>query len=111
MYFLSDKRLKESVNERRSELKLMGIDENGELTEDASVYHFTLNTETSMQKYIDSIRSMYQEISDMNVGKRVIVNNTFLTGFTSPVDIEEKEREFITTVAEQLDFEMSDTFF
>lgn len=111
MYFLSDKRLKESVNERRSELKLMGIDENGELTEDASVYHFTLNTETSMQKYIDSIRSMYQEISDMNVGKRVIVNNTFLTCFTSPVDIEEKEREFITTVAEQLDFEMSDTFF
>lgn len=31
-------------------------------------------------------------------------------GFTSPVDIDEDEKEFITAVAEQLECELSDSF-
>ena len=45
---------------------------------------------------------MYQEISDMNVGSRSVTANIFFAGFTSPVDIDEDEKEFITAVAEQL---------
>mgnify|MGYP001266094318 FL=1 len=62
MYFLSVKKVKEATTEKVSELKLMGIDENGKLVDEASVYPFVLNSETTMLQYIDTIRSMYQEI-------------------------------------------------
>lgn len=111
MHFLSEKRVHEAVKEHCSELKLLGIDENGRLTEEAVVCPFVLNTEITMKEYITSIRNMYQEISDMNVGSRAVTANTFFAGFTSPVDIDEHEKEYITAVAEQLECKLSDSFF
>lgn len=111
MHFLSDKKVKEATVNNVSDLKLMGIDENGKLSEEASVYPFKLNTQTSMRQFLDTIRSMYQEIAGMNVGKRTDVNNAFFAGFTSPVDIDDEERKFITEVAEQLEIGLPDDFF
>lgn len=111
MHFLTEKRVSETANEYRSELKLLGIDETGRLTEEAVVCPFVLNAEISMKEYITSIKTMYQEISDMNVGGRSVTANTFFAGFTSPVDIDEDEKEFITAAAEQLECELSDSFF
>ena len=111
MHFLSEKRVSETVNEHRSELKLLGIDKDGRLSEEVSVYPFVLNSEITMKEYITSIKTMYQEISGMDVGSRATVANTFFAGFTSPVDITEDEKEFITTVAKQLEYELSDSFF
>lgn len=111
MHFLSDKKIKETTVHNVSKLKLMGIDENGKLSEEAFVYSFELNTQTTMYQFFDTIQSIYQEIAGMNVGKRTAVNNAFFAGFTSPVDIDEEEREFITTVAEQMKLELSDDFF
>ncbi len=54
---------------------------------------------------------MYQEISDMNVGSRSVTANIFFAGFTSPVDVDEDEKEFITAAAEQLGCKLSDSFF
>lgn len=111
MHFLSDQKVKEVKNDRVSELKLMGIDENGTLSDEASICAFVLNTQTTMRHYLDTIRSMYQEIAGMNVGKRMTVNNAFVAGLTRPVDIDEEEREFITTVAKQLEMDLPDDFF
>ena len=111
MHFLSEKRVSENVNEHRSELKLLGIDQDGRLSEAAAVYPFILNTEITMKEYITSIKTMYQEISSMDVGSRAAVANTFFAGFTSPVDIDKDEKEFITAVAEQLECELPDSFF
>ena len=111
MHFLTEKRVSETANEYRSELKLLGIDETGRLTEEAVVCPFVLNAEITMKEYITSIKNMYQEISDMNVGGRSVTANTFFAGFTSPVDIDEDEKEFITAVAEQLERKLSDSFF
>ena len=111
MYFLSDKKVKETTVNNVSDLKLMGVDEHGKLSEEASVYPFRLNTQTSMHQFLDTIRSMYQEIAGMNVGKRTTVNNAFFAGFTSPVDIDDEERKFITEVAEQLELGLPDDFF
>ena len=111
MYFLSEKRVSETVNEYYSKLKLLGIDQNGRLSEDATVYPFILNTEITMKKYITSIKDMYQEISYMNVGSRSTVVNAFLTGLTNPVDIDGGEKEIIIAVAEQLECELPDSFF
>ena len=60
------------------ELKLLGIDETGRLTEEAVVCPFVLNAEITMKEYITSIKNMYQEISDMNVGSRSVTANIFL---------------------------------
>lgn len=111
MYFLSAKKIDETVGANRPELKLLGIDKSGRLSEKASVYPFALNSEITMQEYIDSIKNMYQEIAGMNVGSRTPVGNAILAGFTSPVDIDEKERDFLTAVAEQLECQLPDSFF
>lgn len=96
---------------RRNPKVAEAIDENGRLTEEAVVCPFVLNAEITMKEYITSIKNMYQEISDMNVSGRSVTANTFFAGFTSPVDIDKGEKEFITAVAEQLKCELSDSFF
>lgn len=111
MYFLSEQKVKEVKSERTSKLKLMGIEDNGKLSEEAIVSSFVLNTQTTMHQFLETICSLYQEIAGMNVGKRTAVNNTFLTGFISAVDIDDDERKFITEVAEQLELTLPDDFF
>jgi len=109
MYFLSDKRVKAIASERCSGLKLLGIDENGKLSEDASIYQFRPNTNITMEEYMDSIRAMYQEIAGMNVGRRTSISaGPFLY---QPADINEEEKEFITSMAKILELELPEDFF
>jgi len=109
MYFLSDKRVKDIASERRSDLKLLGIDENGKLSEDAFIYQFRPNAKTTVEEYIVSIRTMYQEIAGMNMGKRTFAPSSY--AFCSPIDIDEDERKFITSFAEHLELDLPDDFF
>lgn len=113
MHFLSDKKARGTLSERCSELKLLGIDESGKLSEDASEYPFVLNAEPLMGEYIDSILAMCREIIGMNPGKRCAPEETPFAriDFTKPVDIDEEEREFIATAADQLGMELPDHFF
>ena len=111
MFFLSEKRVKEATSERVSELKLVGIDELGKLSEVASVYPFTINTDTTLSQYLDTIRSMYQEISCMNVGKRMPVNSFHIAGFKTPIEIDENERKYLESMAEYLELDLPDHFF
>ncbi len=110
MYFLSDKKEKETVSEHRSKLKLLGINENGQLSEKAFVSPFVLNSQITMQEYISLIKTMYKEIAEMNVGSRTPVSNALLATFKRPVDIDEKERDFFTAIAKQLELELPDSF-
>lgn len=66
MYFLSEQKVKEVKSERTSKLKLMGIEDNGKLSEEAIVSSFVLNTQTTMHQFLETIRSLYQEIAGMN---------------------------------------------
>ena len=111
MFFLSEKKVKEATSERISDLRLVGIDENGKLSEMASIYPFILNTDTTMSQYLDTIRIMYQEIAGMNVGKRTPINNTFLAGFKSSVEIDDDEQEYIGAVAKHLELDLPENFF
>lgn len=111
MFFLSHKKVKEATNERVSKLKLVGIDERGTLSNEASIYPFVLNTDTTMCQYIDNIRAMYQEIAGMDVGKRVVINNTLFGGLTCPLDIDDEERKYLTAIAKSLELDLPDHFF
>lgn len=113
MYFLSDKKIKDTETEKRSKLKLLGIDQNGKLADEASIYSFVLNTETTTQHYIDTICSMFQEIVRIKVCRRQPTNNNPFSSFNflTPVDIDDDERKLITSIAGHLDLELPDGFF
>lgn len=51
MHFLAAKKIDETVTEHFSKLKLLGIDENGKLSEKVSVYPVRLNSKTTTQEY------------------------------------------------------------
>lgn len=111
MYFLHDKKDKETAIERAPKLKLMGIDKDGNLSDKFSVYPFVLNTENTMNQYIDVIRTMYQEISEMNVGSRDLASNPHFISLERPVEIDKAERNLIAELAKKLELELSDNFF
>lgn len=110
-FFLSHKNEQESADVRASELKLMGIDSAGKLDDAASIYEFALNSETTMEQYIDTIRTMYQEIAGIPVGKRSSFGNSLLAGFNTPVEIEESEQKLLSAIAEQLKIDLPGNFF
>ena len=111
MFFLSEKKVKEVASERVSELKLVGIDEFGKLSEDASIYAFSLNADITMAQYIDTIKGMYQDIAGMNVGTRRSVNSAHLDGFKSPMEIDEDEQKYLESIAKQLQLSLPENFF
>ena len=110
-YFLSYKKEQETVSERCSKLKLLGIDESGQLSEKAFVCPFVFNSKITMQEYISLIKTMYQEIADMNIDSRTPVNSNLFASFIKPVNIDEKERDFLISVAEHLKVDLPDSFF
>lgn len=111
MHFLSEKKVKEATVERAPELKLLGIDKDGNLSEEASIYPFVLNDQNTTKEYIDAIRGLYEEIKNIKLGMRQDVEFSLVSGFTKPVEIEKEECEYITTIAEQLKIEISNEFF
>lgn len=111
MYFLSDKKIRDTTSKFVSKLKLMGIDEEGNLNNKLSIYPFVLNTSASMSNYLNSIRSLYHEISEINVKKRNEPNDLFTKCFFKPVEIDDEEKNFITAVAEHLELKLSDNFY
>lgn len=110
MYFLSEKKVKDTTTENHSELKLIGIDEHGELCEKAPIQKFIFNTPQNMHQYIETIRSMYHEIANFNVGKRTPTVGYELF-FKSSVEIDDKEREYLSAVAKNFELELPDDFF
>lgn len=111
MYFLYNKKDEETSIDRILKLQLIGIDEDGNLSDEFSIYPFVLNKDKKIDNYIDEIRTLYKEISEINVGKRTAVSGALFNGVTRPVDIDDEERIFITKFAEQFDIKLPDGFF
>lgn len=119
--FLGKTQLDAYKNQNRPELKLLGIDQNGELSENASIYQFALNSTQSMKEYKTQIIQSFHEISEMNVGKReepqykpqFALNMLSGSGsvFSDPVSIKDEDRKLIKAVAEVFDFSISEGFF
>lgn len=110
MHFLTEKRVKENAIANTPKLKIVGIDENGKLSENASIYPFVLNTETNMEHYRNTIKDMYREISQISVGGR---KNQQFNGFnfTKPIEIDADEKKLLSNVADELEIEIPDSFF
>ena len=92
--FLGKTQLDAYKNQNRSDLRLLGIDENGELSENASLYQFALNSTQSMKEYKTQIIQLFHEIA-----------------FSDPVSIKDEDRKLIKAVAEVFDFSIPEGFF
>lgn len=70
-----------------------------------------MNSENTIQKFITSIKNMCQEISEIRIEQREQMSDIWRVKYANPIEIEREEKEFIMTVAKQLNLELSDSFF
>lgn len=110
MYFLAEKRVKENAIANTSKLKILGIDEKGKLSDEASIYSFALNTETTLKQYVESIKDMYTQIAQIPVGKKTTSMFNGLN-FTTSVEIDSNEQKILCDCADELKIELPDSFF
>lgn len=104
-YFLSEKRVAEVKGERHSELKIVGIDQTQHISEEAPIISFVPNTEMTISKYLEKIRTLFDDISARKLEKRIELPERiakYALALNKPVEISEDERKIIYSVAEKL---------
>ena len=111
MHFLYEKKKKEVDVKRKPDLRLMGIAEDGTLSDCASIYDFALNTDISTQEYVDSIVSLYNQIASIHLKKEEMIANNFVLNLMQPVEIDHKKQDYISEMAKQLSVDIHDDFF
>lgn len=119
-HFLSIKSVAELQEARAPKLFLRGINEDGGLCNTVPVHSFKLNSEHSVEDFITKIRKMYQDVSGLHIGKRIIKpDDTSLIGavgmafdsFYPAVEIEDDHKELLTQMAKHFEYELPDDFF
>lgn len=113
-HFLSEKRVAEVKGERHSELKIVGIDQNQHLNNEATIISFVPNTEMTISKYLERIRSLFDDISARKLEKSLEVPGKiakYTLALNKPVEISEDKRKTICSVAEQLNICINEGFF
>ena len=113
-YFLSEKRVAEVKGVRHSALKIVGIDQTQHISDEAPIISFVPNTEMTMSKYLEKIRALFDDISARKLEKRIEFPERiakYALVFNKPVEISEDERKIISSVAEELDINLTEDFF
>lgn len=113
-HFLSEKKVAEVQGARHSELKIVGIDQDKHINDEASIIKFVPNTETTMSKYLEKIRNFYSSISAMKMQKRVDLPETpakLSFSFDKPKEINEESKRIVSSVARKLDISITEDFF
>lgn len=113
-YFLSEKRVAEVKGERHSELKIVGIDQNQRISDVAHIISFVPNTKMTMNKYLEKVRSLFDNISARKLEKHFELSDglsNITLAFKKPVEISESEQKLICSVADQLGISITEDFF
>ena len=113
-YFLSEKRVAEVKGERHSELKIVGIDQNQHISDEAPIISFVPNTEMTISKYLKKIRTLFDDISARKLEKRIKMPEKmakYTLAFNKPVEIGESEQKIICSLADQFDINIAEDFF
>ena len=113
-YFITEKKVDEIKKERFSSLKLLGIDGGNRICDYALYMDFVPCVDCSSTQYVEKIRNLFHEISTIKLEK----SNLSMPGLTvlsasfdKPVEIERKDIDLITRVAEQLGIGLENDFF
>ncbi len=113
-HFLSEKRMAEIKEERHSVLKLVGIDAHHNIDDLVHIVDFVPNVRMQKEQYFDTLSVLFHEVSGINLEKRnERPQNSISFGLSleKPVEINDKEREIIQSVAKTLGIEIDNGFF
>ena len=113
-YFLSEKRVAEVKRERHSELRIVGIDQNQHLNDEAPIIRFVPNNEMTISKYLEKIRSLFDDISARKLEKRIKASTALSSlslSLNQPVEVSEGSQQLIRVVAKQLEIGIPEDFF
>ena len=116
-HFLSLKKINKLKEERKPQLSICGINENNQLTDNALIQTFTLNTDCSIQKYENQIKQIYQEIINLpvykcekTVEKNIITN--LISNICRPVEFDDNsKKELLEKTAKKFNINLPDYFF
>jgi nucleoside 2-deoxyribosyltransferase len=112
-YFLSEKRVAEVKEERHSELKVVGIDQNRHINDEVPIISFVPNVEMTTSKYLEKIRALFDDISARKLESHAEVPG--IMGYSlminNPVKINENEQKYIYSAAKALDISITEDFF
>lgn len=113
-YFLSEKKISEIKDTRHPELKIVGIDSNQHISDEAQIIKFEFNAEITMSEYLDKIQNLYNKISATKIEKSGDLPETLpelSLSMNEPVYICEKDKKIINFVAQKLDISIVEDFF
>ena len=113
-YFLSEKRVAEVKGKRHSELKIVGIGQTQHISDVAPIISFIPNTDMTISKYLEKIRTLYADISARNLEKRIEMPEKiakYALAFNKPVEIDEGNRKIICSMADHLGINITEDFF
>lgn len=110
-YFLNVGKTNQLVKPCYSELKLLGINKEGKLSNEIEQQEFVFDTRTTMTNYYNDICSEIKAIANMDVGSSIKTNNSIYNSFVNPVAISIGEEKDIVKIAEQLKIKLADNFF
>ena len=113
-HFLSEKRVAEVKGERHSELKIVGIDSNQHINDEAPMIKFSPNVEMTMSKYLEKISVLFDNIGSIKVEKRVEWPESiskYTSFYEKPIEISESDKQIICVIAQQLNINITEDFF
>ncbi len=113
-YFLSEKRVAEVKRERHSELKIVGINQNQHINDEASIISFVPNTEMTISKYLGKIRELFIDINNIELEKSIELSESvtkFAFPYRKPVKISERQRDLINLFAKKVGFDIGTDFY
>lgn len=122
-HFLSVKAVADARLQRKSQLVLRGIDENGKLCESPTVFDFKLNSSKDSHTLFVEIKKLYQQINSMRMGQQLLVKGDKIeqsplnglaymrSSLFPPVTINQKIQEEIVSFAKIFEISLSDDFF
>lgn len=110
-HFMAEKRVAEVRAERKSELILKGIDDNGKLSEIAVFQPLKLNTQQSLASMIAEIKRLFGEISCIHLQRTKGGFGTLSYSLHTPVEVNSGWTRTIEAVAKSFEMDLPEDFF
>lgn len=113
-HFLSKGSMEEVSIARQPKLKIVGINQDKHLSDNAQLLNFVPNFKITTNMYFEKIRSLIYEIASIKIEQRrgtFGIPNLLVPPDNQFIEIAQEQREIIFSIAERLDIRIPDDFF
>ena len=110
-FFLSEKRVAEMKEDRKSKLQLKGIDGSGKLVDKAVYQNYKPNTDGKVGGTAEEIKRLFEEAIGIHLSRGRGRDGSMMLAFKQPVTIDEGWKKLIKFMAEKLKINLPEDFF